>query len=142
MKMNWKRIAAPVLALGMVMTLAACPDEADVASTNLSKAADNFEIMRRVVFVNGITNTYILSLEGRCSIEDQGNQLEVVCKIAEGDFYKHFLGLSDNTFYFVQQMDAVDVSVFHTRITFMPQNILPDIDFRGSADALINDDSG
>jgi hypothetical protein len=127
-----------LLLLGVLaMGLAACQDDADVASYNLSKAAGNFEIMRRVVFINGITGGYILSLTGLCSIEDQGHQLEVTCKDGRSDYKKHFLGLSDNVTYLVQQMEAADVSVYHTRITFKPQSILPDIDFRGDAKDLI-----
>lgn len=46
-----------------VALLTACTD-ADVVSSNLSQDADNFEINRRIVFFNGITNTYLLSIEG------------------------------------------------------------------------------
>ena len=56
----------------MLLFLAGCQRDAQVASWNLSKAADNFEINRRVVFYNGITDSYMLTIEGRCSIEDSG----------------------------------------------------------------------
>lgn len=115
-------------------------DDADVASRNLSKAADNFEILRRVVFMNGITDRYMLEIVGLCSIVDQQNQLEVTCKTGEG-FKKHFLGLSDNVTYFVEQIDIFDVSVNHYRVTFKPQALLPDVDLRGSWDSLLNDNS-
>lgn len=135
MKSLKKFLLLPLLAVPLL--LAGCNDDAQVASRNLSKAADNFEIVRRVVFVNGITGEYLLELVGKCSITDQRTQLEVTCKDGPKDFKKHFLGLSDNTFYFVQQMEAADVSVFHTRITFKPQEILPDIDFRGDGKELL-----
>jgi hypothetical protein len=112
----------------MVLVLAACTTDADVASENLSKAAEQFEIDRRVVFINGITDTYLLSIEGKCSIEDQGNQLEVTCKTGEDQFKKHFLGLSDNISYFVEQLEGADVSVYNYRVIFKPEVIIPDID--------------
>lgn len=116
------------LLLGLVaLALAGCANDADVASSNLSKAADNFEVERRVVFLNGITDTYLLSIEGRCSITDQGDQLEVTCKTGEDSFKKHFLGLSDNVSYFVEQLEGVDVDTYHYRVTFKPEVILPDI---------------
>jgi len=124
-----------------ILALAGCQDDAAVASYNISKAADNFEIDRRIVFYNGITDTYMLTIEGRCSIEDQTTQLEVTCKIAPSAFKKHFLGLSDNVTYFAEQLETSDVSVFHHRVTFKPQQILPDIDFRGSAQELIENKS-
>ena len=120
----------------VLLTASQCDDDARVASENLSKAADMFEIDRRVVFYNGITSEYILSLEGKCSITDQGNQLEVTCKTGKNAYKKHFLGLSDNVTYFAEQMEAKDVSVYHYRVIFKPQTILPDNDFRGDVDAL------
>lgn len=121
-----------VLASGIV---AGCgSDDADVVSENLSKAADNFEVNRRVVMFNGITDQYLLVIEGRCSIEDEQTQLEVTCKEGEDAYKKHFLGLSDNVSYFVEQGEAVDVSEYHYRVTFKPQAIVPDPDFRGSAE--------
>lgn len=116
----------------MVIMLTACTD-ADVASTNLSKAADNFEINRRVVFYNGITDTYLLTIEGRCSLgnaDDRSQQVTVTCKTGEDEYKKHFLGLSDNVTYFAEQVESAKVSAYHYRVTFKPQTILPDIDFR------------
>lgn len=119
-----------MIAFATAMFLAGC-DDARMASHNLSKAADNFEIDRRIVFYNGITDTYMLTIEGRCSIKDHQRQLEVTCKINENEYNKHFLGLSDNVTYFAEQLKTADVSVYHHRITFKPQAIVPDIDFRG-----------
>lgn len=114
------------------LVLAGCSTDADVASENLSRAADQFEIDRRVVFLNGITDTYLLVIEGRCSIDDDGNQLEVTCKIGDDRYAKHFLGLSDNVSYFAEQMVAVDVDVYHYRIIFKPEAIVPYIDLETS----------
>lgn len=123
-----KIIAAAALALGLV-GLTACDDDAKVASTNLSKAADNFEVPRRVVMFNGITDEYLLTIEGMCSIVDEGSQLEVTCKTDEG-VKKHFLGLSDNVSYFVEQTEAVGVSTARYRVTFKPSTVIPDVDAR------------
>lgn len=123
-----KRIIVTLVAGLAVIGVAGCSTSADVASENLSKAAEQFEIQRRVVFVNGITDTYLLSIEGRCSIEDDGTQLEVTCKVGDGAFKKHFLGLSDNVTYFIEQMESIDVSEYQYRVVFKPQVIIPDID--------------
>lgn len=95
--------------------------------------------MRRVVFFNGITDTYLLSIEGYCSIKDEtgeasgANQLEVTCLVGDGEYKKHFLGLSDNVSYFVEQVDGAEVDPFHYRVIFRPETILPDIDMETSA---------
>lgn len=130
-----KKVAA-VLAVVALLSIACEQDDADVVSENISKAADNFEVMRRIVMLNGITDEYLLIVEGRCNIVDEGNQLEVTCKEGEDAFKKHFLGLSDNVTYFVEQGEPVDVSEYHYRVTFKPQAILPDVDFRGSSEDL------
>lgn len=119
-------------ALFAALLFTGCVDDAKIASHNLSKAADNFEIDRRIVFYNGITGEYMLTIEGKCSITDQSSQLEVVCRIASNQYKKHFLGLSDNVTYFAEQVTTANVNLYHHRVTFKPQQILPDIDFRGS----------
>jgi hypothetical protein len=119
--------------------LAGCSADADVASRNLSKAADMFEINRRIVFYNGITGEYMLTIEGLCSLgnHDRSGELSVTCKTGPTTFKKHFLGLSDNVTFFVEQMEPAQASVFHYRVVFKPQIIVPDIDFRGDAKELV-----
>lgn len=120
----------PAIALAAALTLgaAACTQPADRVSGNLSKAADNFEISRRIVFYNGITDTYMLTVEGRCSLgnNDAAGQLTVTCKIGPDQYKKHFLGLSDNVTYFVEQTDAADADEYRYRVIFRPESVLPD----------------
>lgn len=113
--------------------LSACSTDAEVASHNVSKACDNFECQRRIVVFNGITDNYLMVIEGVCSIDDGGNQLEITCKTGPGQYKKSFAGLSDNVSYFVEQGAPVRASAYNYRVTFKPQEILPDPDFRGSA---------
>ncbi|PWE52319.1 hypothetical protein DEM27_31765 [Metarhizobium album] len=133
-----KRIAAA--AIGAALMLTGCTNDADVASHNLSKAADNFEITRRVVFYNGITGGYMLSIEGLCSLgnNDPARQVTITCKTGPSSYKKHFLGLSDNVTFFVEQLEPAKASAYHYRVTFKPQSILPDIDFRGDAGELLS----
>jgi hypothetical protein len=121
----------------LLLAAGACEPAATVASRNISQAADNFEVPRKVSFVNGITGDELFFIEGFCSIEDQTTQLEVTCKLDEGQFVKHFLGLSDNMTYAAIQLETVDVSTFHHRVYFRPQAVIPDIDFQGSVGELI-----
>ena len=108
--------------------LAGCDRPANVASRNLSEAADNFEINRRVVFYNGITGAYILTIEGLCALDaDSGSKVSITCKTSATEFKKHYLGVSDNVTYFVEQLDAVPASVFRYRVTFNPSAMVPDI---------------
>ncbi|MBT5138931.1 MAG: hypothetical protein HOM37_07760 [Acidimicrobiaceae bacterium] len=129
-----KRYVAGLIGLVMVF-VTGCVSQADTVSKNLSTAAEEFEISRRIVMFNGITDNYLLSIEGRCSIEVDAvdNQLEVTCKVGEDAFEKHFLGLSDNVSYLVEQLEPVDANEFRTRVIFRPETILPDVDLKTSS---------
>lgn len=119
------------LILSSLLFLSACTD-ADVASENLSKAADYFQVNRRVVFYNGITGDYMLTVEGLCSLgnQDSTGQLSITCKVGPDSYKKHFLGLSDNVTYFVEQLEPNKVSAYHYKVMFKPQVIIPDIDLK------------
>lgn len=114
------------------IALAACERDADVASHNLSVAADNFEINRRIVFYNGITGEYMLTIEGLCSLgnRDKERELSVTCKVGPNAYKKHFLGLSDNVTYFAEQIDGAPTNVYNYRVIFKPASILPSIEMK------------
>lgn len=126
-----KRILSAIGIVGVAIGLTAC-NEADVASRNLSTAADMFEIQRRIVFYNGITGDYILEVQGLCSLgnHDAAGQLSVTCKTGPTTYKKHFLGLSDNVTYFAEQVESAAVSVYHYRVVFKPSVIIPDIEIK------------
>ena len=109
-----------------------CSRDAQLASQNLSYEADAFKLQRRVVFYNGITGEYMLVVEGLCSIEydSTDKQLELTCKTGPNTFKKHFLGLSDNVTYFVEQLEPKAVDTYHYKVLFKPASILPDIDVK------------
>ena len=130
---NKTKIGLIVIGLLAMLFLAGC-DDAQVASQNLVKSADNFEINRRIVFFNGITDNYLLEIEGKCAVFSgrtaTSSELEVICKTGDEQYKKHFLGLSDNTAYFVEQLEPSRASAYHYRVTFKPQVIIPDVDLR------------
>jgi hypothetical protein len=119
-----------ILLVAGAAILTGCSNDAAVVSSNLSQAADNFEINRRIVFYNGITGDYMLTIEGLCSQEHTEKKLAVTCKTGPNEFKKHFLGLSDNVTYFSEQVEAAPASKYFYRVTFKPTSILPSINIR------------
>lgn len=116
----------------ILLALVGCTSDADVASYNISRAADNFEVNRRIVFYNGITGEYMLSIEGLCSLgsAQETKAVTVTCKTGAASYKKHFLGLSDNVTYFAEQVEPSKASQYMYRVVFKPLAIIPDIEVR------------
>jgi hypothetical protein len=126
MKMLKKAVVASLVAAS-AFTLTSCAEDsaADVASHNLSEAAENFEVARKVKFINNETGVTEMEVVGRCNIEAEPAQLEVTCRTPSGEM-KHFLGLN-GSHYTVEQVDAMHVSTDHYRVTYNPSVLIPDI---------------
>ena len=116
-----------VLILAVILTTTGCMRDADIASSNVSKEADSFRVKRRIVFVNLRSDTYLYVITGNCSIDTDStdNQLEVICKVGEDKYQKHFLYLSNEVTYTVEQLDYSEVSKYDYEIVFKPESILP-----------------
>lgn len=122
-----------VLVVSLIIGLCAgCSTDARVASRNLAKSAEMFELERRIVFYDAIQGVYLLSIEGRCSIETSSTKLSVTCKTSETGYKKHHLGISDNVTYFSEQLDPADVGVYNYRVIFKPESLIPNIDLETS----------
>lgn len=129
MKLDLTTLAAGG-ALVAMLGLGACANDAQIASSNLSQMADSFQINRRIVFVNGFTDTYLLVIEGLCSQDQTEHKLTVTCKTGPNAYKKHFLVLSNNVTAVSEQLDAVETGVYHYKVTFKPSSLIPSIDVR------------
>lgn len=122
-----KRNMNIMLTLAATLTLMACDDPAKVARQNLIQAADNFEINRRITFINGMTNQSMLVIEGYCSLEIRPNVLETICKTGRNEFKRHHLGLATTVSYISEQIDPAPASTYRYRVTFNPTVVIPDV---------------
>lgn len=130
--MSIKKFIAAAALVFAAASLVSCSNDADVVSHNISQDSDNFKIVRRIVFFNGITDNYLLTIEGKCSIvkDNDDKQLEVTCKIGEDQYKKHYLGVSDNVTYIVEQLENADVSKDNYKVVYKPSEILKDVEIR------------
>lgn len=123
-----------ILTILTIVLLAGCTTDADTARNNLDLAAEQFEVDRRIVFINGITDQYLLEVVGKCSYESESTQVVVICKTGPEEFWKHSMVRSDNVTVVVEQLSAEAVSGFRHRVIFKPEALLPDIDVETQAE--------
>lgn len=127
---KFRRLLAFLVSGLVVMTLASCSSDADVVNKNISNNADNFQIPRRITCINGITDKYLLTITGYCSIDTSNPvDLTVTCNTGEG-YIRQYLGRSDNVTWIVEQLDPAKVSPKFYQINFKPESILPDFQVR------------
>lgn len=121
-----KKLIKAIIIMTLLFGMVGCRD-AEIVSRNLSKEADQFRVRRRIVFYNSIQDVYLLEMIGNCSINVDVTEemLEVTCKIGDDKYQKHFLGLSDNVTYTVEQLEWLEVDKYKYEIVFKPDSIVP-----------------
>ena len=121
----------------IVLILSGC-NAKDKVSYNISRAADEFRVIRRVVFYNSITDTYMMEMVGNIAIDlERDGVIEVIAKIGPDEYQKHYLGLSDNVTYTVEQLGVSDVSEYKYKMIFKPESIVPiDLEYKNGEEVL------
>jgi len=124
-----KKILATLLTVGLMATvLTGCQTEAQRVSYNLSQEADNFNIVRQLTVINCIEGDVLFQMTGRMSItaDTADNQLEIIVEDS-GTYVKHFVGLSDNVTYVVEDLNLGDnaVSKYKYTLNFNPKMWIP-----------------
>lgn len=119
-----KKFILGILLITMV-SLTGCR-ESERASYNLSKEADSFNVVRQITVINCLQGDVMFQMSGKMAIEmdEEENQLEVM--IEDGDMYKkHFIGLSDNVTYIIEDIKGVDVDNYKYTIKINPEMWMP-----------------
>lgn len=121
-----KKILAVLLSVPLVFMLSGC-SEASKVSHNLSLEADNFNDVLQVTVINCLQGDVLFQMTGKMSItaDTSDNQLEVVVEDEKGEYKKHFIGLSDNVTYVVEDITAGDVSKNKYTLNFNPEMWIP-----------------
>lgn len=124
------KIIASVIATGVaIAALTGCTSSADKASENIKTAAENFEVQRTIVGINGLNGNVIFYAEGRCSFEyPSESRVDVTCRYGPDEYRKHVFILGDQDSVVITQEKPIDVSLYHTRVILKPENILPEFD--------------
>ena len=115
-----KRIMAVLSVCLLAAILAGCT-EADRVSRNVSRQADNFNVMRRVMVINTRTDTPLLEVIGRLSVNTKDGDINIIIEVEQGVYKKHFVSMNQYTVYVVEDINGIAVSPYHYEINVLPQ---------------------
>lgn len=121
-----KVMAILIIILCLVGCLTSCT-EAENVNHNLSQAADNFEVVRKITVYNARTDMIIMEMEGLMSLSNNStSELVVTCKVSEDEYKKNYVYLNDYVIYVVEDITGTTTDPYHYKIHFY--TALPDID--------------
>lgn len=126
-----KKRLSTLLAIGIILSSAVvfsgCEDESIRVNENITQQAQNFNVYRRVTVINCIKGDTLFTMEGLMNIEAdrKDNQLEIIVETDKGEYKKHFIGLSDNVTYTVEDISGSQVSKYHYEINYNPNMWIP-----------------
>lgn len=121
-----KIIMIAMLMIGCFTLFTGC-NEVDRVSYNLSKEADNFNDVRQITVINCLQGDVLFQMTGKMSIQPdvEENQLEIIVEDENGAYKKHFIGLSDNVTYVVEDITSKNVDKYQYILNFNPKMWLP-----------------
>lgn len=122
-----KKIMVIMCAFALVFGLAGCQRESEKVSYNLSLEADNFNVVRQLTVMNCIQGDVLFQMTGKFSItaDTSDNQLEVIVEDENGNYQKHFIGLSDNVTYVIEQKTNLNVNQYKYTLNYNPKMWVP-----------------
>lgn len=127
-------VVGVVLAAGAAITLAGCASDADTVNQNISTDAEQFKVQRQFVFYNSITNTYIASVTGKCSVDaaDLSQTITFTCKVGKDKYIKDYFKNADNVTWFLLQSKPVAESNYNFHIVLKPSAVIPNLEVETS----------
>ncbi len=124
--MKHRHTAAMAAAVFCALSMTGCTESSKV-SHNVSKEADNFNVLRRLTVINARSDKPVFELIGTFSItvDNADNQLEIICETGENEYKKHFVSLNEWTIYVVEDIGGADVDPYRYEVNFLPESIVP-----------------
>lgn len=124
--MKHRHTAAMAAAVFCALSMTGCTESSKV-SHNVSKEADNFNVLRRLTVINARSDKPVFELIGTFSItvDNADNQLEIICETGENEYKKHFVSLNEWTIYVIEDIGGADVDPYRYEVNFLPESIVP-----------------
>ena len=121
-----KKIIYGILIAVAMLAVVSCT-AADNVNHNLSQAADNFEVMRKITVYNARTDLIVMEMEGYMSISNNStSELVVTCKTGASQYKKNYVYLNEYVIYVVEDITGTSTNPYHYKVKFY--GALPDVD--------------
>ena len=116
-----------VVIVVMTIGFTGCTQQSDRVSENISKQADNFNVIRQITVINCIKGDVLFQMTGKMSlyVDSAESQLEITVEDEKGAYKKHFIGLSDNVTYTVEDVTDNYVDNYRYTLNFNPNMWFP-----------------
>lgn len=120
-----KKLITTILAVCTTLTILTGCSQSGKVSVNLSKEADNFNVVRELTVINAIQGDVLFTMVGKLSVETTESKLYVIVEDENGDYQKHIIRLSDNITYVLEQKDFKDVENYKYTLNYNPKMWIP-----------------
>ena len=124
-----KKIISIIMAMVLIcvcFAFASCT-AAENVNYNLSQAADNFQVARKITVYNARTDLIVMEMEGYMSISNNStNELVVTCMTGANQYKKNYVYLNEYVIYVVEDITGTVTDPYHYKIHFY--GAMPDID--------------
>ena len=122
-----KVIAVMLVLICLIGCLTGCT-EAENVNHNLSQAADNFQVVRKITVYNARTDLIVMEMEGLMSLSNSAtNELVVTCMTGPSEYKKNYIYLNDYVIYVVEDITGTVTDPYHYKVHFY--TALPDVDW-------------
>ena len=122
-----KKFIAIVLTFMVIIGCLTGCSEADNVNHNLSQAADNFQVTRKITVYNARTDMIVMEMEGCMSLSNNStNELVVTCMTGPNQYKKNYVYLNEYVIYVVEDITGTVTDPYHYKIHFY--TALPDFD--------------
>lgn len=119
-----KKIIAILLVILTMFTIAGCSRQSEKVSYNVSKEADNFNVIRRVAVINTVSGKPLFEAIGRISIDSESaSKLVILVEVEKGKYKKHIIGLNEaTTMYVVEDVKGANVDEYTYEMNYNPEH--------------------
>lgn len=123
-----KKIIALLLALVCIIGCFTGCTAAESVNHNLSEAADNFQVVRKITVYNARTDLIVMEMEGLMSLSNTStSELVVTCKVGTDQYKKNYIYLNEYVIYVVEDITGTTTDPYHYKVHFYTP--MPDVDF-------------